>query len=144
AGGDPSGERTREPHLVAGEGGVEVELAEVLLVLAFHGDGRQELRVEVPRREPEERSAVALHDRADVGRPGFADGAGDAGATMIVGGDRERPAAERLVVLAEMQRGAAGGPQRITPFVEDAADLHVAAARRRHELPDARGAHLRV
>ena len=85
-------------------GRVELEVAEVVLYAALDRERGQELGVEVPRGEPEERTAVALDDDADVGAAGLTDGARDAGAAVIVGGDRERPAAEHLVVLLQMER----------------------------------------
>jgi hypothetical protein len=86
---------------------------------------------------------IALDDDAHVAAAGLGDGTHHAGASMVVGGDRERPRTEGLVVLAQMACSCARRAQRIAALVQHAADLHqVVSPGRRHELPDAGGAEL--
>jgi NAD(P) transhydrogenase subunit alpha len=48
---------------------------------------------------------------------GVADGPGHARTAVVVGGDRQRPAAEHVEVLAQVTGGTAGRPQRVAPLV---------------------------
>src|SRR6185295_12851158 len=124
----------REVDLVTLERAIGGDVAEVLLPLLLDRERGEELGVEIPGCEPEERPAIASDDLADVGRAGLADGAGHARPPMVVGRDGERPGAEDLVVVLEVAGRAAGRPEGIAALVENAADRHVAAAGRAHEL----------
>ena len=105
---------------------------------------REELRVEVPRREAKRAAAVALDDDRDVIGSEPPLGPAHARSSVVVGRDRERPVAKRLVVVAQQLGRRARRPDRVEALVDDVVDRHVAPACRAHELPDARRSVLRI
>ncbi len=128
----------------AGVGRVAADRAEVFLRIAVDLQRREERDVEVARGEAERAAVVLAHDRDDVAgaelllRPLHAAG------TVVVRGQRERPAAEHDVVLLQEARGRFGRAIRIEPFVDGRIDAQEASAGAAHELPHARGADLRI
>ncbi len=117
--------------------------AEVLLGVLGYVKGGQELGEEVLARKAEGRPVVEAADRHVVVGADLLDGAAHPVVAVVVGGQRQRPRAETLVVVLEEPRGAARGDDRVQPFVDSGVDAHVEPARAGHELPHPRGAYLR-
>ena len=107
-------------------------------------EGREELGVEVPRRESEAAAAIVPDDDADVGRPQLACRARKSVRPVVVRRDGERPAAEVVVHLAQVARRGAvdaiGSRRSSTPEVT----VEEPPPGGRHELPDAGRPDLRV
>src|SRR5262245_44762059 len=119
-------------------------VAEIRRVVALDVEGRQELGVEVPRREAERVAVVAADDGGDVAASDLLDRARDPDRAVVVRGDRERPAPELVIEDGEVAGGGARGRQRIAPLVDESVDAQEATTGCRDELPDARGARLRI
>ena len=120
------------------------EMAEVALRLFGDPRSGEELHIEVARGEAEASAAVLPDDPRDVPGAELLDRAPHAGGTVVVRGDRQRPAAGDAIVLLEQACGRDGRPIGIEAFVDDVVDLHEAAARRARELPEPRRADARV
>ena len=138
------GDVGRQLHLLELDRALPLQRAEVFLGVAVDLESREERDVEVARCEAEGAAVVAAHDPDDVvGAEGLL-GAAHAGGAVVVRRQRERPGAEHAVVVGEQLRRGLGGAERIEAIVHRGVDSHVAPAGRAHELPQARGAHLRV
>src|SRR5262245_46414205 len=140
----------RESQVVLGfdllvlETRLELHVPEVLLVVTLDLQGGEKLGVEVAGREPERLPVVVVDDLHDVRGIELLDGARDTGATVIVRGDRQRPRAERIGVVAQMTSGAQRGIERIAPRILDRVQAQINARGGGDELPDARRTYLGV
>ena len=121
-----------------------LELAEVLLRVLVDGQRREERREEIARREAERAAVVGAIDLHEIVGADRFPGAPHAGGAVVVRGERQRPAAEHAVVIGQQLRRGFGGAIRIEALVDGVVDAHVATAGGAHELPQARGAHLRI
>jgi hypothetical protein len=118
-------------------------LGEVLAGPAHDVEGRHELGVEVPGREPEAGAAIARDERHQVVGPDRGARPLHAGEAVIVGGERERPVRQRVAQLAQMAGGRAAGANGIAAFVDAARDAQVTTGRVARQLPEADGARAR-
>ena len=111
----------------------------MLLVVRRDLGRREELDVEVARCEAEGRRAVLAHDAPDVFRAELLRGTAHARGTVVVGGDRKRPAAGHAVVLLEQPGRGDRGAVGVEALVDDVVHAHETAARGVRELPETRG-----
>ena len=148
---DAEGGRQRGRPVVAGEHRdlgvlrrVAGQLSEVALGVLLDLERRQELRVEVPRREAEAAALVAVDDRGHVARAELAHGPLHAADAVVVAGERERPGVRALVVRREQPGGGDGGEPGVVALVDHVVDAHVDAAGGARELPEPGGADVRA
>ncbi len=118
--------------------------SEILLRVAIDLERREKRDIKVPRRETEGRALVAFHDDRDVARAELILSAAQAAGPVIVGGHRERPAAQQPIVVEHQVGGRVSGAVGVQPFIDDAVHAHEALRRRGHELPQSRRPHFRV
>src|SRR5262249_48379610 len=95
-----SGQRVAGLHLVFDDA-ARGDVREVVCHVRGDVPGSQELRIEVPRREPEARALVAADDDAEVVGRDLAAGTLDSARAVVVRGERERPTREGVAELPE-------------------------------------------
>ena len=137
-------DRAVQPALVRPWRRLDGQVAEVLPVVPFDVERRQELGIEVPRREAEGVAVIVTDDGDDVGGPELGNGPGHTFGAVVVGRDRQRPCTERPVHLGEEACRRARREDRVAALVDQVVDVQEAPAGGGHELPDAGRAHLRV
>ena len=121
-----------------------LERPEVFLRVLRNAERGQKGDVEVPRREAEGRAAIVAHYTHDIIGAELFTGAAHAFGAMVIGGDRERPAAEQTIVVAQQLSRRFGGAKRIEALIDRCVYAQKAPAGRAHELPQAGGADLGV
>src|SRR5580693_3105009 len=96
------------------------ERSEILLGVAIDLECREKRHVEIPRGKSEGGSLVALHNHGDVARAEFVLGTLEAARPVVVGGDRQGPAAEQTIVVEHQIGGGLSRAIRIQALNDDA------------------------
>ena len=118
--------------------GVVHPFGEVTAGITGHLARGDELRIIVARIELEGLTLVVLDDASEiVAKLGL--GLGHAALSVIVAGDRQRPATQAIVGLGEIARSPIGRHDRVHAIIYGTVHVHETAAGGRHELPDPAG-----
>ena len=120
------------------------ERTEEFLGIGCNRRGRKEGDVEVTRGETKGSALVAADDHNDIIGSELACGPPDAGGTVIVGGDRQRPATRHGVVMLEQARRGQRRLEGVQPLVHHTIDAQVTTPGGACKLPQTRRPHTRV
>ena len=122
---------------------IRLQGAKISLRLAIQAQRRQERAIVIARGKAEARTLVVAQDLHDVVAPDLVARAAHARRAVVVGGDRQRPAAQQAVVVGEQLRRGLGRAVGVEPFIDRTIDAQVTAPGRADELPQARRPGLR-